>query len=159
MNIAIVKKKLEQLSIYHSEDKVLGSTSVIGYEKKFRWRWMATQLNTFIVVTDFGNLTIDSAMIENHLTEAFNFSKKHYTGWPRGLQSGIGVISILISSNITDEAKDYCQKLKSGKKWAGFTIPVVYDTSTNNTYEFEKYPMWGRIYYPHFRRLINGLKS
>ncbi|MFP2997956.1 hypothetical protein ABN763_18740 [Spongiivirga sp. MCCC 1A20706] len=159
MNILSIKKKFEDASIYHSEDSLLGSPSVIGYEKKFRWIWMATQLNTFIVATDFGDLKIDSSLIEGHLSDAFKFSKKHYKGWPIGFQSGIGVISILISSNITEEAKEYCQKLKSGKKWAGFTIPVVYDSGTNEIYEFEKYPMWGRIYYPHFRRLINNLKS
>jgi len=120
MNIELAKKKFHQASIYHSEKNILEHKSIIGYEKKFKWSWMATQLNTFIVVTDFGNKEIDKSLIENHLSESFKFSKQNYKGWPRGLQSGVGVISILISNNITEEAKIYCQKLKSGKNGQDF---------------------------------------
>jgi|TARA_B100000768_G_scaffold180463_1_gene200496 hypothetical protein len=158
MNIESIKDTLKKSTIFHSEGKIVNTQSIIGYEKKFKWRWIATQLNTFIVATDFGNEEINKSLIENHLMEAFKYSEKNYTGWPRGLQSGIGVISILISTNITEEAKDYCVKLRSGKKWAGFTIPVVHNSNTNETFQFKKNPMWGRIYYPHFKKLINNLK-
>jgi len=158
MNIESIKMNLKKDSIFHSEEKIRNKTSVIGYEKKFKWSWMATQLNTFITVTDFGNEEINKAVIEEYLTESFKFSKKNYKGWPRGLQSAIGVISVLISNNMTEEAKQYCLQLKSGKKWAGFSIPVVYDSGTNEIFHFEKNPMWGRIYYPHFKKLINGLR-
>jgi len=158
MNLISIKERLNNSSIFHSEENILDKPSVIGYEKKFKWRWMATQLNTFIVVTDFGNEEINKSIIEKHLTESFNFSKENYTGWPRGLQSGLGVIGVLISNNITDEAKDYCLKLKSGKKWAGFSIPVIFNPETNESFQFQKNPMWGRIYYPHFKELINNLK-
>ena len=158
MNIESIKSKLEASSIYHSEGSMLEKTSVVGYEKKFRWRWMATQLNTFIVATDFGDQEIDVPIIEQHLSAAFKYANKHYKGWPRGLQSGIGVISVLISNNVTEEAKEYCRKLKSGKKWAGFTIPIVHDAQDQQTHQFQKNPMWGAIFYPHFRRLIDGLK-
>ncbi|MBD3638705.1 MAG: hypothetical protein HUJ25_15235 [Crocinitomicaceae bacterium] len=158
MNIESIKEKLHGSSIYHSEENILGHKSVIGYEKKFKWSWLATQLNTFIVVTDFGDKEIDEDLIERHLTESFKFSKQNYTGWPRGLQSGLGVISILISTNVSDKAKDYCVKLKSGKKWAGFSIPVVHNPKTKETFQFENNPVWGRIYYPHFKKLINNLK-
>ncbi len=158
MNIESIKAKLNESSIFHSEEDILGHTSVIGYEKKFKWSWIATQLNTFIVATDFGDKEIDESLIEKHLSESFQFSKQNYNGWPRGFQSGLGVISILISNNVSDTAKDYCKKLKSGKKWAGFSIPVVYDSKTKEVFQFEKNPIWGKIYYPHFKRLINNLK-
>ena len=158
MDIGSIKERLNEYSIYHSDESILNHQSVIGYEKKFKWSWFATQLNTFIVSTDFGNEEINKSLIESHLSESFKYTMQNYTGWPRGLQSAIGVISILISSNVTDEAKNYCVKLKSGKKWAGFTIPVVYDSTANELFAFEKNPMWGRIYYPHFKKLINILK-
>ncbi|WKK75257.2 hypothetical protein QYS49_27415 [Marivirga salinae] len=158
MNIESIKAILIESSIYHSEENILGNISVIGYEKKFKWSWIATQLNTFIVVTHFGDKEIDESLMEKHLYESFKFSKQNYKGWPRGFQSGLGVISILISNNISDKAKDYCKKLKSGKKWAGFSIPVVYDSKTKEIFQFEKNPSWGRIYYPHFTQLINNLK-
>ncbi|GAA3511081.1 hypothetical protein GCM10022393_26010 [Aquimarina addita] len=158
MNIETIKAKLTNNSIFHSEAEIMGKHAVIGYEKKFKWSWMATQLNTFIVVTDFGDEEITTGIIEQHLTASFAYASKHYNGWPRGLQSGLGVISILISSKIDASSKEYCLQLKSGKKWAGFTIPVVYNSETNELFSFQKNPLWGRIYYPHFKKLIHNLQ-
>lgn len=158
MNLESVKNKLLAQSIYHSQNSILGKPSTIGYEKKFRLSWMGTQLNTFIVVSDFENEEVNWYTLEKHMYESFKFAEKNYTGWIRGLQSALGVISVLITDKITDDAKDYCLKLKTGKKWAGFTIPVVVDSKTGTIYCFEKNPMWGRIYFPHFKRLIYGLQ-
>lgn len=158
MTTNTIKQKLIAQGIYHSDNNIVNKPSVIGYEKKFKLAWMATQLNTFIVATDFKDETITPELINQHITASFNFTKENYTGWPRGLQSGIGVIAILISNNIDEKAKEYCTKLKSGKKWAGFTVPVIFNPDTNEVYQFQKNPMWGRIYYPHFKKIINSLK-
>jgi hypothetical protein len=154
MNIEIIKSRFISKLIYLSENELLEKPTVIGYEKKFKWSWLATQLNTFIIVSDFGDIKITPQIIENHITAGFQYAKNNYTGWPRGLQSGLGVISILISSEIDQESIQYCKKLKSGKKWAGFTIPVTVNSSSQSVYYFDKNPMWGRIYYPHFKKLI-----
>jgi hypothetical protein len=158
MNLASIKARLEEQSIHFSNDRIFDHDSVIGYEKKFRWAWMATQLNTFIIVSDYGDQEVTVSDIEAHLNSSFDYAKANYNGWPRGLQSGLGVITVLLSTNLSQEAIDYCKELKSGKKWAGFTIPVVINTESNTLYAFDKKPMWGRIYYPHFEQLINGLK-
>ena len=154
MNLNSIKEKLKSKSIFLKDEKILGKPSVIGYEKKFKWSWFATQLNTFIVVSDFGkeNITVD--LIEKHLSEAFTFASNNYDGWPRGLQSGICVISILISNNIAPDAKEYCKMLKSGKKWAAFSIPVTINPYSNEVSYFEKNPIWGMVYYPHIKKLI-----
>ena len=55
MNVEAIKTKFKASNIFHSDDKILNSQTVIGYEKLFKWSWMATQLNTFIVVTDLGD--------------------------------------------------------------------------------------------------------
>lgn len=154
MYLEKAKASFTKENIFHSEEPFLEMDSVIGYEKRFRWRWMATQLNTFIVVTDYKDKKVGVEEIEYHINNSFNYAKKHYTGWPRGLQSGLGVISILISNEVTPEAKEYCQALRSGKKWAGFTIPVVVNSSKNEVYKFLSSPMWGAIYYPNFKKLI-----
>lgn len=158
MTIESIKTALQEEQIFFSEESILDFPTVIGYEKKFKWSWFATQLNTFIVATDFGDKTITTEVIEKHLSESFHFAKQNYTGWPRGFQSALGVISILISSDISEEAKTYCRKLESGKKWAGFSIPVVFDSVEAAAFYFEKNPMWGRIYYPHFKNFIRSFE-
>ena len=151
------KKNMEGKNIFFSNDSILGKPSVIGYEKKFRWAWMATQLNTFICVSDFDGHEVNNKVMEEYLNESYDYAKKHYSGWPKGLQSGLGVISIIISSNLGNDVIEYCHKLSSGKKWAGFTIPVVIDANNGKVHSFDKNPMWGRIYYPHFRAMIDEL--
>jgi len=158
MNLESIKNSLTESEIFHSEITILDNAAVVGYEKKFKWSWVATQLNTFIVATDLKDEEITVEIIEKHLSKSFKFSKKNYTGWPRGLQSALGVISVLISTKMNEEAKEYCRKLKSGKKWAGFTIPVIYDSEKNEIHKFEKNPIWGRIYYPHFKKLISNIE-
>lgn len=133
---------------------MLGRPAVIGYDKRFRWRWFATQLNTFVVAIDYGDEPVSMATIEAALTESFAFAKRNYKGWPRGLQSAVGVITLLRSSCLDAGAIEYCRELKSGKKWAGFAVPVVLDASTGQAHFFSRSPLWGRVYYPHFRKLI-----
>lgn len=152
-----IKQKYQLKNIFFSEDPILGRPTVIAYEKKFRWSWMATQMNTFIVSSDFGDEKLTTKVLESHLTESFKYASKNYNGWPRGLQSGVAVISILISSNIEEDVKNFCFELKSGKKWAGIAIPVVIDAKDGTVYSFKRDPMWGKIYFPYFRKLIAEL--
>ncbi len=159
MNIHDIKDRMTAKSMFLSEDAINGKPTVIGYEKRFKWRWFATQLNTFVFAVDFGDETITVQSVEDVLTEAFVYAKKNYSGWPRGLQSALGAIAILTSSSVDDDAARYCTELKSGKKWAGFSVPVIHDIGTSQTYSFDRNPMWGRIYYPHFRDMINELVS
>ena len=114
-------------------------------------------MNTFIVVSDYGNDMITVQKIENFLAEAFKYAQKNYTGWPRGFQSGLGVIAVSISNNIDQDAIRYCKELKSGKKWAAFMIPVAVCSSMNQIYCFEKNPTWGAFYFPYFKKIISDL--
>ncbi len=155
MNIEDLKKRFEKSFMYHSEQEILDVRSIIGHEKKFKWVWMATQLNTFIVVTDFKDREINEDLIKNHFSGSFQFSKQNYKGWPRGLQSGVAVISVLISNKVSDGAKEYCQKLKSGKSWAGFQFLLVMIQKPTKLYNIKNGVT--NIYYPHFRKLIGSL--
>ena len=157
MDLNYIQSQLQSLNIYHSNSEIASHPSVIGYDKQFRWGWMATQLNTFIFATDLGDTPIVESTIQAYEGAAFQFASQNYKGWPRGFQSGLGVIAILISENVSREAAGYCQAAASGKKWAGFSVPVVVDTSQQHIHHFAKTPMWGAIYYPYFNSLIAKL--
>ena len=157
MTLDTIQENLKNKSIFHSNDSIEDFPTVIGYEKLFKWRWFATQLNTFIVAIDLGDTLVTEELMERMLGQSFDYSKKNYKGWPRGLQSGVGVVTILISKHLDAGVIEYCKTLKSGKKWAAFTVPVVIDAASNQVHCFEKNPMWGRIYYPYFKDLIDQL--
>ena len=157
MEIEVIKQGLESNSIFLAEDELCGKRAVIGYEKTFKWRWFATQMNTFVVVADMGEEELTVEKLESFLEASFAYAKRNYRGWPRGFQSGMAVIVILISENVHPEAGQYCSELKTAKKWAGFSVPVVVDSKSKEVFKFRKDPMWGRIYYPHFRKMIEDL--
>ena len=157
MTLQRIKERLAGKSIFYSEDEIMNKPTVWGYHKQFRWKWVATQLNTFIAASDFGDETITVRTIEGYLGPAFDYASTHYTGWPRGFQSGVGLIALLLSSHIDTAAIDYCKQLKAGKKWAGFAVPVVIDSSSNQVYCFDKNPVWGALYYPYFKEMIQQL--
>ena len=159
MIIDTIKTRLEESSIYLGNTEIGGRQTETGYEKKFRWAWFATQLNTFILAPDFRGETVTVPSMEAFLTDGFAYAKKNYKGWPRGLQSGLAVIAIFVADDFNDEAIEYCVKLKAGKKFAGFTIPVAANSATGTVTYFEKKPIWGKIYYPHIENLIKKVTS
>jgi len=156
-SLQTIRGRLEARGILHSEDPLMEAPTAIGYDKRFRWRWIATQLNTFVAATDLGDAPATADTLEAYLGDAFAYARANYTGWPRGLQSGLGVIGVLLSRAPQQDAIDYSVSLASGKKWAGFTIPVVVDTARGEVHRFANKPMWGRIYYPFFEELIDDI--
>lgn len=64
MSLETIKKRLQAKQIFLSEDSILKKPTVIGYDKQFRWSWMATQLNTFIAISDFSEEKITVETLE-----------------------------------------------------------------------------------------------
>ena len=159
MSILPVKECLERLNIFHSETTIGGHPAVVGYDKQFRWTWFATQLNCFIFSVDVGERTIDVDSFESLLGESFEYAKSNYAGWPRGFQSALGVILLLIGDNISQAARDYCVELRPSKKWAGFSIPLAKSTSDGESYIFKQKPVWGRVYYGYFEQISHEILS
>jgi len=149
--------RLDSNSRLFSRDSICDKPTAIVYDKEFKWQWLATQLNTFIIISNFAEESVSPLAIEKVLFEAFGYAKLHYNGWPRGVQSNMAIIAIAISEHIEDEAVIHCNELRSKKRWAGFSIPVAIDAAANKVHFFKKYPMRGIIYYPHFKKLITEM--
>ena len=159
MSILSVREHLEARDIFHSEVTISGYPTIVGYEKQFRWTWFATQLNCFIFSVDCGGETVEVDTFERLFEESFRYAQSHYRGWPRGLQSGLGVVLLLSGHTVSPAAQEYCTQLKPSKKWAGFSVPLAKSTSDGERYFFEKRPAWGRIYYGYFEQLSRALLS
>lgn len=148
---------LKNENIYFGQDTIGGIICSIGYIKKFKWSWLATQLNTFVIIGPV-NDKIDKGVIEKFSTACFEYSLKNHKGWPRGLQAGVGSIAILQGSVMDNEAKEFCEKL-SKKHWSAFEIPVLYNLDEKKTIRFIKKPIWGTIYFPFFTKTIDSITS
>jgi len=148
---------LKNENIYFGQENINGISCSIGYIKKFKWSWFATQLNTFVIIGKT-NDKIDKQIIEAFSKSCFEYSLKNNKGWPRGLQAGIGSIAILQGSVIEDNAKGFCEKL-SKKHWSAIEIPVLYNIIEKKTIRFIKRPIWGAIYFPFFTTAIDSITS
>lgn len=146
---------LKQENIYFKEDIIGGISCTIGYIKKFKWSWFATQLNTFIIIGQTTS-TIDKSTIESFSTACLKYALQNHLGWPRGLQSGIGSIAILKGSSVTPDAINFCAK-PTKKHWSAFEIPVIYDESRKKVIRYIKTPLWGKIYFAFFTKLIDSI--
>src|SRR5664279_5713722 len=116
---------LKEEGIYLGQDIIGGIPCAIGYFKRFKWSWFATQLNTFIIIGN-KNESIDKTVIENFSKKCFEYSQQNNTGWPRGFQSVVGSICILQGKIVNEDAKEFCRNLLI-KHWSAFEIPVLYN--------------------------------
>ena len=148
---------LKTEGIFLKNETIGGINCSIGYIKKFRWSWFATQLNTFVFIGETSS-TVDRALIEKFSDDCYKYAIGNNRGWPRGLQSGVGSIAILKGNTIDPSAVEYCRKLIK-KHWSAFEIPVVHDKQTKQTTRYTSNPIWGRIYFPYFSKLIDNLSS
>jgi hypothetical protein len=146
---------LQQETTYLGQDTIGGILCDIGYIKKFKWSWFATQLNTFIIIGSTGN-PIDKRAIESFSENCFKYSLKNNKGWPRGLQSGVVSISILKGKSINNDAVEFCKDL-SKKHWSAMEIPVLYNVDQQKGIRFKNTPIWGFIYFPYLSGTIDSI--
>lgn len=146
---------LKQENIFLKQATIGGISCSVGYIKKFKWSWFATQLNTFVIIGDTNSL-IDKSTIENFSSACLKYALQNNQGWPRGLQSGIGSIAILMGSNVSVDAIAFCEK-PTKKHWSAFEIPVIYDESQRRIIRYIKTPIWGKIYFGFFTNLIDSV--
>ncbi len=142
-------------NIYFGQDTLNGIGCSIGYIKKFKWSWFATQLNTFIFIGKTSE-RIDKKAIESFSQSCFEYSLKNHRGWPRGLQAGVSSIAILQGNDIDNEAIGFCEKLTK-KHWSAFEIPVLYHIDQKKSIRFISTPIWGAIYFPFFTKTIDAI--
>jgi len=143
--------KKESISIGNAEISEISCE--IGYIKKFKWRWMATQMNLFIFIGN-SNKKIDARLLEKFSNGCLKYSMEHSRGWPRGIQSGIISIAILKGESVDDEGIAYCEQTPK-MKWAALEIPVIYDQKEKKTTKFKSTPLWGLIYFPFINKTID----
>ena len=146
---------LKKENIYFGQETINGIPCSIGYIKKFKWSWLATQLNTFVIIGKT-NDKIDKQVMEAFSKSCFEYASKNNKGWPRGFQAAVGSIAILQGNNIDNEAIVFCEKF-SKKHWSAFEIPVLYSIDEKKSIRFTSTPIWGTIYFPFFIKTIDNI--
>ena len=134
-----------------SSDKIGDFKVGIGKKKEFRFKWVATQLQIFVIMSSVTNISKD--LIQWFSSVSLDYTLIYKKGLPRGLQSGAACFALLVSTNVNEEAKKWVQQIPK-KHFAAFEMPVICDLSNNQIYYCQKTPILGGIYYKFFREFI-----
>jgi len=121
------------------------------YEEKFEMKWIATKLKMFSFVTYAPHVTAQDISDYSNLCIAHALST--YKGLPHGFQNGVASFNVMASEKVDPEAIAFA-KSRPKKHFAAMQMPVIYDLSSNEIFYYEKTPLWGAIYYKHFREYI-----
>jgi len=122
------------------------------YEEKFRFRWLASKLKIFSYVSYINNIDLEDIM--NYSSICTDYSLKNYKGLPRGMQNAVSSFNVLVSENVSEEAKIFSNS-RPRKHFSLFEMPIIYDLSNEKIYYYKENPLWGLIYYEYIREYID----
>jgi hypothetical protein len=136
-----------------SEGDLPSGPVTIGYQGKFRWMWIATKLNLFVVVATRPEATADG--LTGLVSESIEYAKKT-KGRLRGFQTGVAVMPILASITVTSDAIELANS-RPVKGFAAMTMPAIVDLSTGEAHSYEGKLILGAIYTTWLRERMTKL--
>lgn len=157
MKLEDLKQKLNSLYIPTTESQIDHYPTIIGLHQRRRIIWMGIQMNVIIMATDFGDKNVTVNMMQRHLAQTEAEAGKILLG-PM-FHSGVAVISILMSSQISDEAMQYVEKVRQKQTSRIMPMSVLINSKDGTFKTFKTFPLFGIAYYPVFRKMINKMNQ
>lgn len=121
------------------------------YEDQFELAWLATKLKQYTYVTLQDNVKVED--IQTYSKNCMKYSLKNYKGLRRGLQVGVVSFHVMVGYQIDKEAITWVLQ-QPKKHFAAFEMPILIDLTAEQVYFYPSTPLWGAIYYKHFREYI-----
>lgn len=122
--------------------------AMVGYQSQFKLKWMATKVHLFTVVAPVPVATPEAVV---GLTQESLDHAIRTRGNLRGLQTGVGVIPVLVSPHVTPEAWDFVQQSPK-KEFAAFSLPAIVDLGRGEVVSYQRTPAIGAMYYGWMRK-------
>jgi hypothetical protein len=144
-----------EIAGYEPEQELLGDRQVlVGRISMFRWRWFATRLHTFVAVAAFPPLGTHREALDDYLHRCTELAIARKGGLPRGLQTGVAIVAVAVTSGADDSLRDWATKVH-GRQFAAIPFPVVADTAARTVTRPQRM-MIGAIYAGHLRRVVDA---
>ncbi len=121
------------------------------YEEQFEVKWLASKLKQFSFVSLREKIT--ESELREYSARCIRTALQEYKGLPRGFQNGVVSFNVLAGLDIDQSAIDFATK-RPDKHFSAFEMPVLVDLNAQRIYYYSSTPMWGAIYYKHFREYI-----
>jgi hypothetical protein len=149
INAAIERFKTDGFDI--SAEKIGGSDIVAARNSQLKPLAGMTQMKNSAVIGFADAVTKES--MEKFTEDAFKHTLETTEGLPRGMQTGVSCFAVLVSGDVSEDAKKWVQE-KPKSSFAAFRMPVIVDLSSGQTFYYRKTPIWGCAYYRGFRSFI-----
>ena len=128
-------------------------SALVGYRRDFRVRWFATTLHLLVHVATTPHVTADGLA---RFTRASLDHAKLAHGGMRGMQSGVGVVSVVVGDSADEDAHAYALTT-TVRDFAAFAWPAVVDLDAQVRSSRTAGPMVGAVYNSWMRAQIDAL--
>jgi hypothetical protein len=130
---------------------IAGSDTVVGGTSEFKWRWMATTLNSFLYVAAFQPGSAASGVLDAYLAAACQ-DAINQKGAMRGFQSGVAAITVAVIDHATPQDEAWAAK-PHGRRFAAITFPVLADPAAGKVVRPDRMILGG-IYTGYLQGLV-----
>lgn len=110
-----------------------------------------TKINVFFIITKTDSVTKQD--IKDFSNQCCEYALKNKKGLPRGLNSGVMSIAMVLSNSIENDAMKWVQTAPP-KHLGLFELPVIYDLTTGIFYHYDNSGSFGKKIYPYGIRLV-----
>ena len=150
-----IYEKLERDGFVLQKSRIGSVDVIMAAEKKSTLSWLFSclwaRLHFFAFAAPSEHVTRE--IIESFSKMSFQFAKAASPGLGGFFESSAVSFSLLVSSDVDEEAKDFAQR-RPEKHFAAGQMPVIYDLKENELYFYRKTPMWGAMHYKSYRNFI-----
>lgn len=130
---------------------VAGVQFVVGATAAFRWRWMATRLNTFIYVSAMAAGSSADGLLDEFLAAALQDAIDQNRAW-LGMQQGVAAIVVAAIDHATPQDEMWAARPHGGR-FAAIAFPVVADPSTRRVIR-PQHMVLGGVYTSYLQDLV-----
>jgi len=120
---------------------------------EFRWQWFATRLHVFVFVATVEQ-DVGVQLAQGFTKAGVDYAKANKRGLPIGLQTGVATISMLVSSNIDQQARSWVEQ-RPPRDFGAFATPVLVNSATGERHTYTGRIVWGASYTRFLRELVN----
>lgn len=134
----------------------LALPSNIGHKRIMHWPSLASQ-HVFVAV----GLAEHSrgAEFESYASAVLDYACKNKPGLPRGLQTGVVGIGVLVVPAIDDQSRQAVAERMTPKRWAGLSAAAIVDASTGTIHSYQGRRVIGGAYAKLIRSAIADMSS
>ncbi|GAA4676801.1 hypothetical protein [Nocardioides nanhaiensis] len=122
---------------------VPGYDVLVARRSDFRLSWGLTRLHTFTIAAVRAHVTV--GLIQDFTERCQTFATDHKGGLPRGLQTGVAVLPVLVGARVDRQAVEWASS-QQRVKFACLARPVVVDAASGEAHAFRGTAMLGVIY-------------